>query len=198
MEAEFIARMQAEQRELERKLKAVRDLLAAYGAEPAAEPNATIVETSVVEIASANAVAEKKPAASPRPKVGMDGFGDYGRTIIAECMRAMLLTPQMPIKTRRLVEILESKNVGITGDNKINAVGALLSRSIDITSHGKAGWTVNDPHTALEIVGKYARPINEASAADAMDASETALHAQEEGDHRNEPSFLRVAGAATP
>ncbi len=193
MEAEFIARMQAEQRELERKLKAVRDLLAAYGADTVMGP-----QMPAPKIVSSDASIAQKSPASPRPKVGMEGFGDYGRAIIAECMRAMLSTPGMPIKTRRLVEILESVNVNITGDNKINAVGALLSRSLDITSHGKAGWTVNDPHTALEIVGRYARPVNEAPPADAVDASETALHAQEKGDHWNEPSFPRVAGAATP
>jgi hypothetical protein len=171
MEIEIVQRIRKEEADLMRKLKAVRDLLAAYGEpvdgfhRPAPEP----------------VVQREHRAPSAREKVGIEGFGDYGRTIISHAMQAMLTTNH-PMKTRRLVEFLAAKKIEITGENKINAVGALLSRSSDITSHGKAGWTLANRETALKIVGAYAHNANGPPGDDferLLDGPETALHAQD-------------------
>lgn len=173
MDHDIITRMRIEEADLSRKLKAVRDLLAAYGQE---------VGTANVNLPAAAVTPSAGPArahaTSSREKVGIDGFGSYGRRIVATSMMAILMSTG-PVKTREIVEFLESMDVAITGENKVNAVGALLSRSSDIVSHGKGGWTVADDAQARDIVSEHAFKENEAPVADAADASETAPHAQD-------------------
>ena len=164
--------MRAEEADLARKLRAVRDLLAAYG-EDVGAPNVSLPATAIIRKPEKSATASQG-----RGKVSIDGFGPYGKRIVATAMAAMLMSPDL-VKTREIVAYLELLKVSITGENKVNAVGALLSRSADIVSHGKAGWAVLDADMAHEIVLAHAHKENEASEADAADASETALHALE-------------------
>lgn len=144
MDSDIIARMRAEEADLVRKLAAVRDFLSVYGGAP--------------KVPSGDQPT-RKPAS--REPVGIDGFGEYGRKIVAHSMQCLLLSPH-PVRTRDVVQFLEALNIQISGENKINAVGALLARSRDIVSHGKRGWTVADSDTAREIVGKYTHKENEA------------------------------------
>lgn len=159
MDGDIIARMRSEEADLARKLKAVRDFLAAYGQAPSNDIPAQ--------------GAKVQPAA-PRGKVGIDGYTPYGRGIVATAMIPMLKTKH-PVKTRAIVEFLQGLGVEITGQEPVNAVGALLYRSADIRSHGKAGWTVADESTANEIVSQYAHKENEASHGKAEDASEAGM-----------------------
>ena len=142
MDSDIIAQMRKEEADLARKLKAVRDFLAAYNVSASNEP--APIPTSPA-----------KAAAPAREKVGIEGFSDYGREVVAAAMRE-LLPATHPIKTRRIVEGLQQKGVAISGKDPVNALGAMLYRSADIVSHGKAGWTLADSVTAEEIVGKYA------------------------------------------
>lgn len=156
MDGDIYTLMQQEEADLARKLKAVREFLAAYGPGSTAEVNGTPA---------------KKSPSGRREKVGITGFGTYGRRVIAEAMRSLATTSQ-PVKTRDLVPAIEAMGVTITGENKINALGALLARSADITSHGKQGWTLADREAGLKIVAEYGCNENEASKADADDASD--------------------------
>jgi hypothetical protein len=149
VDSETIARMRAEEADLMRKLKAVRDFLAVYGDDA---PRVALP-------------ADNKRAAG-REKVSITGFSRYGQIVVAECMRLML-TASHPTKTRALVEFLEATGIEISGENKINAVGALLSRSADIISHGKAGWTLADPTIATQIVAEHGHKENEPEGKDA-------------------------------
>jgi hypothetical protein len=146
VDGDIIARMRAEEAELSRKLKAVQSFLAAYGADTGD---------------SSGPAPRKANPTSSREKVGIDGFGSYGRTVVAEAMRMLLLSPH-PVKTRDLIAPIEAMGVTITGENKINALGALLARSIDITSHGKGGWSIANTERAYEIVSQYGHKENEA------------------------------------
>lgn len=72
--------------------------------------------------------------------------------------------------------------VVITGQNKVNALGALLSRSVDIVSHGKAGWSLADYEKAVRIVAEHAAQPKEnepssgyAVGSDAVSESEATL-----------------------
>lgn len=143
MDSDIIAQMRKEEADLARKLKAVRDLLAAYNVTASNEPSQPA------------APAKGEKAQSPREKVGIDGYSDYGRALVASAMREMLPATQ-PVKTRRIAEALDEKGIAITGKDPVNALGAMLHRSADITSHGKAGWTLTDPVAAKAIVDKYA------------------------------------------
>lgn len=147
VDSEIIAQMRREEADLSRKLKAVRDLLAAYSVAPSNEVPPTKSSRS-------------EPATQAREKVAIEGFSDYGRSIVASAMREMLSATQ-PVKTRQIVEALQAKQIAISGKDPVNALGAMLYRSIDITSHGKAGWTLADPQAAKEVVGKYAYKENE-------------------------------------
>lgn len=147
MENDVTQWLQAEEASLLQKLAAVRATIAAYGVQSASRGTQTPVAA--------------KAATPARGKVGIEGFGAYGRKVVAEAMKVMLTTNHAT-KTRDLVAAMEAMNVEITGENKINALGALLARSSDITSHGKGGWTLADRDAAIEIVGKYARKENEA------------------------------------
>ena len=178
MDDDIIARMRGEEADLSRKLKAVRDLLVAYG-QDVGTPHVSLPATAI-KVGPPRAAA----AASSRDKVGIDGFGPYGKGIVATAMAAMLDSPDN-LKTRAIVEFLEARNVAITGENKVNAVGALLSRSSDIASHGKAGWSLVSDDRAKEIVSQYAHkenePSEELSMEDLLDGSETAQPAQDGG-----------------
>ena len=146
MDSDIIAQMRKEEADLSRKLKAVRDFLAAYDIAPSNEaPPPTPKGAS---------------ATQSREKVGIDGFSDYGRKVVAAAMKE-LLTATHPIKTRRIVEALLGKGLAITGKDPVNALGAMLYRSADVVSHGKAGWTLADPEVAEKIVGKYAQKEND-------------------------------------
>lgn len=155
MDKDIIAQMRAEEADLARKLKAVRDFLVAYGAPASNDLTRAVTPTPV-----------QKAQAEGRGKVDIDGYSPYGRGIVATAM-VVLLTANHPMKTRQIVEVLQSMNVEITGQDPINAVGALISRSTDIISHGKAGWTLADVEKAREIVGKYALKENEPRSDDA-------------------------------
>lgn len=168
MDGDIVTRLKQEEAELSRKLKAVRDVLSAYG---------------VGDDSSATPSPRKSGS---REKHGIEGYGEYGRMIVAHAM-LVLLTEDGPVKTRDIVKYLEAGNIDITGENKINAVGALLSRSVDITSHGKSGWSIADRPKAIEIVNKYV-PKSAPEAGENEAPNGNAAGASEGG----------VEGAATP
>lgn len=165
MDGDIIAQMRKEEADLSRKLKAVRDFLAAYNV-PASNEAAPAPATA----AGPNAAA--KAGSAQREKVNIDGFTAYGRGVVATAMQLML-TQAGPVKTRQAVEFMQGLGMELTGQDPVNAVGALLYRSADLVSHGKKGWTIADEAVAREIVGKYAHKENEAPSetADASDAA---------------------------
>lgn len=153
MDSDIVQRLKAEEADLARKLEAVRAVLAAYGGSEVA----TVLAERRVE----------RRSGGSRPKVEIDGFGAYGRKVVAEALR-MMATSNHPLKTRQLVEPIEAMGVEITGENKINALGALLARSVDVISHGKAGWSVADREKAFRIVAEHGQKENEPSSNDAV------------------------------
>lgn len=153
MDGDIIARIDEEEADLLRKLKAIQEFKAAYGVRS--------VEGAAVDSRKSNS----------RSRVSIEGFGKYGRTVVAEAMR-FLLFATTPMKTRELVPNIEAMGVNINGENKINALGALLARSIDIVSHGKAGWTLADKERARVIVAEHGHNETEAPSGEAAGASE--------------------------
>lgn len=157
MDADIVARMRSEEADLARKLQAVRDFLAAYGEAPA---NPSRQSTAGLRV---------EPGS--RPKVGIDSFTAQTRTSVVLSMMALTQTNGL-MKTSELVEFVESMGHQISGENKVNALGALLARSADLIGHGKSGWELADRERALEIVNHYAPKRNEASPVKPEDASE--------------------------
>lgn len=148
MQADIIKRMREEEADLSRKLQAVRDFLKAYGEAP---------------IESDSRARQQSPKASDggaREKVEVTGFTEQTRASVILSMTA-LLEAETLLKTRDLVKFVETMGHTISGNNKVNALGALLARSADIESHGKSGWSLVDREKAMAIVEKYGPKQNE-------------------------------------
>ncbi len=157
----MIAQMKAEEAVLLRKLEAVRAVLALYGnalpsaAIPAEKPPATVIEGA-------------RPAAK-RGQVPLDRFSAYGAEIVRASMQCIAGQPIRPVRTRALVDLVQSTGIAIRGENKVNALSALLARSEDLLGHGKRGWSLASDN------GRYGGTTpgeNEASPGYAEDASD--------------------------
>lgn len=126
---DIIKRMLAEREDLTRKLTAVDQFLAAYGA-----------GVSKVSLRLTTVRADA-PLLARSFADRIDKFGSYGTSVINA---ALLLLPSLesePMLTRDLVEKIEARGITIRGENKVNALSALLARSSKIKGHGRAGWT---------------------------------------------------------
>ncbi|MGA0532102.1 hypothetical protein [Hansschlegelia sp. KR7-227] len=135
MDANIVQQMKAEEADLMRKLDAVRAFLAAYGVQNGRAPSG---ERNMPKPAIVPAT---RPA-SVRDRVPLDRFTEYGREVVKAAITAVKKETVRPVLTRRLVELIEAEGVEIRGVDKVNALSALLARSIDLTSIGRRGWTL--------------------------------------------------------
>lgn len=152
--SEFAAQLLAEEADLERKLIAVRQMKAAYGIVNQS-PNITITPagSEVVKVMARRAVADR-----------MDKFGSYGQNIIDTAVALLPGEDGKPVPTRMLVDMFETLSVEINGENKVNALSALLARSSKIKGYGRAGWTLRGPKAGElhpRILGDEAQKENE-------------------------------------
>ncbi|MEL7683137.1 hypothetical protein AAG593_13820 [Citromicrobium bathyomarinum] len=143
MNADIVKQMRAEEADLVRKLEAVRTFLAAYGEAPKGGT-------------SAEGIAPKASRNSARSKnVPITSYQADTRTSVALALMFMATSPGL-VKTADLVKGIEALGHEIGGANKVNALGALLSRSEDVEGHGKSGWTVYDREHALALAREHA------------------------------------------
>lgn len=145
MDADIVKRMRDEEADLVRKLQAVRDFLTVYGGgitQPAKQVSA-------------------KTESGGRPKAEIDSFTMQTRNSVVLALQALTVAPGL-MKTSELVQFIESMGHTINGDNKVNALGALLARSADVIGHGKSGWELADREKAIQIVANYAPKRNAA------------------------------------
>ena len=140
MNADIVKQMRAEEADLVRKLQAVRDFLAAYGEAPKGG------EPSTSKTARRSARSKSVPITS---------YQTDTRTSVALALMFMA-TSEGLVKTADLVKAIEGMGHEIGGDNKVNALGALLARSEDVEGHGKSGWTVYDREKALALAREHA------------------------------------------
>tara|TARA_B100001179_G_scaffold174871_1_gene130179 strand:- start:851 stop:1420 length:570 start_codon:yes stop_codon:yes gene_type:complete len=143
MNADIVKQMRAEEADLLRKLEAVRTFLAAYGEAPKGDT-------------STEGAASKATRSPTRSKsVPITSYQADTRTSVALALMFMATSHGL-VKTADLVRAIEAMGHEIGGSNKVNALGALLSRSEDVEGHGKRGWTVYDRENALALARKYA------------------------------------------
>lgn len=132
MNEEIIAAIESEEEKLVQRLDAVRQMLAVYRGEAGS--------------ASPKAPKPTKPSAAFKAQRNvedrMDKFGPYGQRIVDAVSRLLPGVGGNPVPTRKLVEQLEQLNIEITGENKVNALSALLARSSKMKGYGRAGWTL--------------------------------------------------------
>lgn len=154
MNADIVAQMRREEADLVRKLKAVRDFLAAYGEAP-------------VDAGAADQSRREPSTPSPREKVEITSFTEQTRRSVLLSLEAMAHTTGL-LKTKQLVEYVERRGHEISGNNKVNALGALLARSLDVKGFGKSGWDVADRDRALKLLTEYEYKENEPTSENAV------------------------------
>lgn len=141
---DIVQRMRAEEADLLRKLEAVRLFLGAYGETPKTTLQPAWTSTSKQTV--------KNGPKSTRPSLASraDKFGTYGQAMV-DLSIALLPNPDDgPMLTRDLLAKFEAQGVEVRGQNKVNALSALLARSTKIAGHGRAGWTRAEARTADE------------------------------------------------
>ena len=149
MQAEIIKQMRDEEAALLRKLEAVRTFLAAYG------------EVAVTSgPASAQATKRAISVQRIREKVSITSFTVQTRQSVLLSLEAMVHATGL-VRTSDLVDYVHRRGHQISGENKVNALGALLARSEDVEGHGKSGWTVPDRERALVILKEHLYKENE-------------------------------------
>lgn len=137
MEHEIIDRMRREEAELLRKLEAVRGLLRAYGASP---------EAASLARPSSDTVPVPKNHGRGREKMSIERFSDYGRSVVRAAIDECISHLGSPIASREMVALVEKRGIEVRGEDKANAISALLARSIDLKPNGRKGWTLSDEY----------------------------------------------------
>lgn len=136
---DFESKLLAEEADLERKLAAVRAMKAAYGIGGKA---VAVARSATVKSTTATAGGARSARnATDR----MDKFGSYGQHIIDTACKLLPGEGMTPTPTRTLVEHFATLGVEVRGENKVNALSALLARSSKIKGYGRAGWTLAGP-----------------------------------------------------
>lgn len=149
MESDIIDRMRREEAELVRKLSAVRGLLDVYGEQPSAAPSS-----------DGAPVAEQRQARTPkatrsREKLPVERFSTYGQAVVTAAIEECKRHLGSPISSKDMVGLVESKGILVRGEDKANAISALLARSMDLKPNGRKGWTLSDElllHKELEEI----------------------------------------------
>ncbi|MBH0112386.1 hypothetical protein I5E68_05380 [Novosphingobium sp. YJ-S2-02] len=156
--------LKAEEADLLRKLEAVRAMLSAYGEAAQEQNNPPALRLGPSRDGHLSpATSKPQPVRGP---VEIDDYTEATRKSVVLSILALYINGCM-LKTRDLVAFVESMGHEVNGKNKVNALGALLSRSADVQAHGKSGWTLIDRDKASAIIQKYGPKENEPRSASA-------------------------------
>ena len=133
-----------------------------------------------IEAYQPSAKAALRSSTAPRPARSfvdrIDKFGSYGKAIIDAVTKLLPGLDGNPVPTRDLVAALETRGVDIRGENKVNALSALLARSSQIKGHGRSGWTL---------------------AGDQPSASDERIPGDDKAQNENEPTGKSAVGSET-
>lgn len=153
MEKQFLVQLQQEESELSRKLDAIRGVIAVYA------PHAATFLKPMSTLKVASALAERAVKASK------DNYAKEVRAIAADVIRN---SPSLPVPTKVIVDRVLLHGMEIRGQNALNAVSALLSRSEDFVANGRSGWTLAEMNQSYG----FSPNENEAPNGNAAGASE--------------------------
>lgn len=140
MDAEIIDRMRREEAELTRKLEAVRGLLRAYGATP------FVSQTEQQSGSKTREATSGGNANRGREKMPLERFSEYGQSVVKAAIKECARQLGKPISSRNMVDLVEKQGIEVSGQDKINALSALLARSIDLETNGRKGWTLSEEY----------------------------------------------------
>lgn len=152
--------MEAEAEQLEAKLSAIRSVISLYRS-------------------GKSHVANVAPSTVPtRDGVAMVGTL-FARQTNVEIVRRVAIetvstSPILPVPTREIMRELVRQGVHIAGKEPQNVVSSILSRTVELQSNGRSGWTLRSQE---QRYGASASNENGASQGTAVDAPETATQA---------------------
>lgn len=175
MDSEIIDRMRREEADLKRKLDAVRALLIAYGEAPL--ESSPITSRTVLN--SKESKRSSDIQSSGREKMPLERFSTYGQSIVKAAIEECFSHIGKPIPSREMVDLVEKRGVQVRGDDKGNALSALLARSADLKANGRKGWTLSEEYLERnnQQIAELFGEENEPHSANAG-GSKTALDAQ--------------------
>lgn len=139
---DFLTALESEIAELERqltssplyvKLRRAQDLRDAY----------ILADSRPAERVQATARDDPRP--DPRPT---RPFASGTSAAIIDAVKDHLKGRTTPTRTRDLMDMLSAKGIEVGGAVPQNSVSSMLSKSPDIVSHGRAGWTLAEKNKA--------------------------------------------------
>lgn len=165
MDIAILKVMEAEAQQLEAKLSAIRSVISLYRNDASAGSNVTPALTqTVAPIPVATKTAIFRALMERQTNV------DIVRRVAIE---AVSTSPTLPVPTREIMRELERQGVHVVGAVPQNVVSSILSRTPELMSNGRSGWTL----TPQEF-GVSAPNENGALNSSAASAPETAPDAQ--------------------
>lgn len=127
MDNQILDHLRQEEAELSRKLEAVRGVIAVYAPDEPPRLNSAPATHVASELVN-------RPARSSR-----DSYANDVRAIATDIIRN---SATLPVRTQVIVDAVKGRGIAIRGQNELNAMSALLSRSPDFVSNGRTGWTL--------------------------------------------------------
>ncbi|RQW44104.1 hypothetical protein [Novosphingobium sp. LASN5T] len=166
MDADTLEKIRREEADLTQKLEALRMILRAYGADApiAALSAAPTIVAPTIEVPNGPVAAATLTPKTGREKVSLDRFGDYGRSVVQAAIDECRSHLGRPIASRDMVTLVERRGIEVRGNDKVNAISALLARSIDLKPNGRKGWTLseeyheNERRLAAKLLGEENAP----------------------------------------
>lgn len=167
--SEFMRALESEIAELERQLSASPIYVKLRRAQELRDAYAiTDIET-------------KGPAPAPReaPRAARPSASGTSAAIV-DAVREYLYGKEIPVPTREIMSVLESRGIAVGGTVPQNSVSSLLSKTPDVISHGRRGWTLDSDKEKAgdDAPGKDASPA-------LFQPSSTSVEPDEEVAHEN-------------
>ncbi|MDR3508835.1 MAG: hypothetical protein P4L64_13145 [Caulobacteraceae bacterium] len=138
MISDLLDQLRTEEAALQRKLDAVRAVIAAYSSEGT---------TPSVTYQAAKSKDHDGHGNAPKGQMPLERFSEYGQTILLAAMDVIRGRPGAPVPIRDLVSGIQAKGYEIRGRDPANALSALLARCSAVTNEGRRGWLLaeSDP-----------------------------------------------------
>ncbi|MDE1915056.1 MAG: hypothetical protein KGJ57_04775 [Sphingomonadales bacterium] len=147
MDSDVIEKLRREEADLTQKLEAVRMILRAYGDTKDITHTVSHVHRAVLPKPNNG---EQDGNGKSREKMTLDRFSAYGRAVVGAAIRECANYQEGPITSREMVRLVEKQGIDVRGADKVNAISALLARSIDLKPNGRKGWTLSDEYREIE------------------------------------------------
>jgi len=169
MDGQIITHLRAEEADLVKKLGAIRSVLAVYDPAPAAPVSARAKEEAGDD--PGTALAREVVRSASRRITTMTEYANGIRSVARQVIQNSTV---QPVPTRLIIEELTRRGMEIRGQNPLNAVSALLSRSPEFTAQGRNGWMLTEFEERYGAIPRKENGALNGNTASAPEAGEVA------------------------